>query len=466
MFFEGHPYVTVQITMNHSRFADLVVSLEYYTAPPLSHVWAKTKPLMTIRSSVQDHSDRVPWDRLSPAIREAVTLTCALGFEYIWIDSLCIIQNDEKEWESELTRMGIIFGNAAIVLAAHGPDLGLSRAPLQPIQDASRPEDNAVYCRQQIDHWPLFSASESTESWFGRAWCMQERILARRIIHFGEELSFECNTSIECECSWVNATRIAPPDGRTLKARVASARALIKEQPDSLHTVYELWGTYVTFCKDYSARGVTYATDTLPAVSALMASLAPYFGNYYAGLWQSHLLLCLQWQAWDTRACCRHKSYVAPSFSWASRSGAVRWVVPYTSKVPSGEFAAVIEVACTLASEDPFGGVSGGHITLRGRTTEMSIASKALDDQDRLKMIKDGSKECYVKIDSMDDMQEAYPGMMVTCLDVMRDRNDPYVSSLVILPVDPQRKQFRRIGFSRMLKEVFSEASEEEITIV
>ncbi|KAI4234973.1 MAG: hypothetical protein LQ352_008140 [Teloschistes flavicans] len=433
-FPKGHPYVDVHMNMAPFHFADAearrlpIAHLEYYTAPRL---------------------------------------------EYIWIDSLCIIQKDDLDWENELPRMSNIYGNAAVVFAVHGPDLGFHRAPVLPIRDIGRPDDNPVYCRQKIDHRSIFCAPTDAESWFGRAWCMQERIFARRILHFGgfcEELYFECNTEVSCECSRVNKTStVTEEEGRTLKAQVTSATALIKDQPESAHIGHQLWRLYVTCCEDYSARGVTFATDTLPAVSALMSSLAPYFGNYYAGLWQSHLLLCLQWEALYTSECSRHEKFVAPSFSWASRSGAVTWYMDL-SKMPTKDthdFAAVVDVACTVKGKDPFGGVSAGYVTLRGPLTEMSIASKDLfGPDDRMKMTKKGAKECYVTLDSREDIQEVYLGMMVTCLDVMRDKNGRFVSSLVLLPLDPLSRKFRRIGFSTMLVEHFDGASQEEITII
>ncbi|KAL8687117.1 MAG: hypothetical protein Q9218_006622, partial [Villophora microphyllina] len=298
-----------------------------YQYVALSHCWANTKPLMTVDSNIAEHGIRVPWDKLSQAIREAIVLTCALGLEYIWIDSLCIIQNDVRDWENELTNMGMVYGNAAVVFAAHGPDLGFEKVPLRPIQDPGKPKDNPVYCRQKIAHRSLFSAPIDTDSWFGRAWCMQERIFARRIVHFGgfcEELYFECNKGVTCECSRVSGTTSGKKhDDLTLKSQVTTALRLIREHPESLATSHELWATYVKICEDYTARGVTYANDTLPAISALMGTLARYLGEYYAGLWQRHFLLSLQWEALDTSQCSRQETFVAPSFSWASRSGAV-----------------------------------------------------------------------------------------------------------------------------------------------
>ena len=451
-------------------------SIRAYRYVALSHCWAHSKPLTTTRTNLLEHTICVPWDQLSPAIRQAVILAFALGFEYIWIDSLCIIQMDLADWESELPRMDMIYGNASVVFAAHGPELGLEKVPLQPIRDSKRLEDAPVYCRQKIDHHALFSAPMSTSSLFGRAWCMQERIFARRILHFGgfcEEVFFECNTGTRCECSRIRKSSLSSKSAdQTLKAQVTATLATIKEQNNSLTASNELWETYIKTCEDYTARGITFATDTLPAVSSLMSTFAPYLGNYHAGLWEHNLLLSLQWEALDSRECSRHNIFVAPSLSWASRSGPVIWYMD-SSKTPTEEthdFAIIIDVACTLAGKDPFGKISGGHITLRGHTTKIAIASTTLLAPDgRLKMAKEGAKECYVTLDSREDIETVRTGTLLLCLDIMRDKNglhNSYVSSLILLPVESQSNCYRRVGFSTMLAEHFTDASLEEITVV
>ncbi len=451
-------------------------SNETYRYVALSHCWAHSKPLATTRTNLSEHTVRVPWDQLSVAVRQAVVLTLALGLEYIWIDSMCIIQMDVADWESELPRMDMIYGNAFVVFAAHGPELGLEKIPLQPIQDPHRLGEAPVYCREKINHDVLFSAPMDNTAWFGRAWCMQERIFARRILHFGgycEEIYFECNTGTRCECSWVNeAGLLRNGANQTLKEQVTASLATIKEQSDILNASNDLWKTYITTCEDYTARGLTFATDKMPAVSSLMSSFAPYLGKYYAGLWEHNLLLSLQWEALDTRDCSRHNVFVAPSFSWASRSGPVIWYTDL-SKMPTEEthdFATIVDVACTLVGKDPFGKISGGHITLRGYVTEMKIESKTLLAPDgRLKLNKEGAKECYVTLDSREDIEVVQLGMLVTCLDIMRDGkglHDDYVSSLVLLPVESQSNCYRRVGFSTMLTEHFKDASLKAITIL
>ena len=154
------------------------------------------------------------------------------------------------------------------------------------------------------------------------------------------------------------------------------------------------------------------------------------------------MLLSLQWEALDTMDCSRHKLFVAPSFSWVSRSGPVIWyIIP--SETPTEEThcsATIVDVACTLVGKNPFGNICEGHITLRGSTTAMQIESKTLFAPDgRLMMTKKGVKECYVTVDSREDIESIRPDMSLTCLDIMRDRkglHNDYVSGLILLRVE------------------------------
>ncbi|KAH8669050.1 heterokaryon incompatibility protein-domain-containing protein [Xylariales sp. PMI_506] len=461
-----------------------VASLEETTNPTaiyryvaLSHVWSFTQPLKTTSENYSTHLREVPWYELSFPLRQAIVLilNLQLDLEYIWIDSLCIIQDDHEDKLKELPRMSMIYGRAEIVFAAHGPDLGFDKLALDPIHDIHRPDDPAVYCRAKIPHENMFTAPVDQSSWYGRAWCMQEMIFSRRILHFGgggEEVFFECNTLATCECGEMEDEMGS--DARTLKQQITKALAGAVQATDSPTFLRDLWNVYLTACENYTPRGVTFATDKLPAVSSLMHTFLPYLGKYYAGLWEYNILLNLQWEVSDTMRSDRYSEFVAPSFSWASVSGGVVWYMD-TDQVPTNEtnsFATVVEVSCETASRDPCTAVSSGHITLRGYVTQMKIEpSKLMWMPDgRVEMTRDGNESAYVTLDSKDDYEKIEPDMVVKCLDLMRDKQGQhgnFVSGLVLLPVDgSNRSQYRRIGFATMLEEHFQDAAIETVTIM
>ncbi|KAN0095096.1 HET domain containing protein [Hyaloscypha variabilis] len=443
----------------------------------LSHVWAYTEPHKTTRENFLEHKDRVPWQNLSQALQQAVALALTLGYEFLWIDALCIIQDDPSDKERELPRMSLIYGQAAVVFAAHGWDLGTEKVGLLAIQDKYHDGDALVYCRLKMDHSDFFSAPKDPVSWLGRAWCMQERIFAPRILHFGsstEELFFECNTLIRCECGGLNRDK----SQSTLKNKITEALARVGEEGGEggeggeIGFCNELWKVYITACENYTPRGVSFPTDSLSAVSSLMHRFVPHLGKYYAGLWEHNILISLQWEASETGLCRHHEEYIAPSFSWASRSGGVVWYMDM-SQLPTPkthEFATIVDISCKLAGSDPCGKVNSGYITLRGYATEMKIESKSQWFPDgKLKMCKEGFENCFVTLDSQEYLNRLQVGTVVKCLDIMRDKegyHGNYVSGLILLPVDGDASRYNRVGFSTMWEKHFQDAVLEDITIV
>lgn len=82
-----------------------------------------------------------------------------------------------------------------------------------------------------------------------------------------------------------------------MKEELTKALATIEENTESASYHDNIWKVYITACEDYSRRGITHPTGTLPAVSSLMNRFVPHLKKYYAGLWEHNLLVGLQWKA-------------------------------------------------------------------------------------------------------------------------------------------------------------------------
>lgn len=125
---------------------------EYLT---LSHHWARdphTQPKKTTRENLDGHKISIPIDCLNDSLRDAIQLTSKLHFEYMWIDSLCIIQDDAADWAQESSKMSDVYGNSVMTIFAAAPSRCFVRLQaLRSAESGFRPVDFGTREYQYID---------------------------------------------------------------------------------------------------------------------------------------------------------------------------------------------------------------------------------------------------------------------------------------------------------------------------
>jgi hypothetical protein len=97
-----------------------LVETQQKSAPylTLSHCWGNKKIITTTKATLKSRKSDIPWLSLSRTFQDAITITRELGFRYLWIDSLCIIQDDKKDWERESAKMASIYADSWLTIAA------------------------------------------------------------------------------------------------------------------------------------------------------------------------------------------------------------------------------------------------------------------------------------------------------------------------------------------------------------
>ena len=190
----------------------------------LSHMWGAhpEQQLQLSQSRLEEFQTAIPEEELSEVYRTAIKMTLDLGYRYLWIDSLCILQDSSEDWSSEATRMGVIYRNAVCSLSfLYPPEMGVNplhdrrakspcifrRATLSGPGLIARPSPafftkygNFQYGKAllpKIEHWGKYWEWLDWTKWplFSRAWVLQERLLCRRhIVVIGyDHLLFECS---------------------------------------------------------------------------------------------------------------------------------------------------------------------------------------------------------------------------------------------------------------------------------
>lgn len=176
-----------------------------YTA--LSHRWGEHPPskdnprFCTTDGNLSTRLDGFSVSKLPKTFQDAVRVTRELGIEYLWIDSLCIIQWNADDWKREAGRMEDVFASAYCTIAATSAvdsNAGFlarnSSAEYVRVQDAAG--NQVCICTHMDD----FEKDVEQAGLNKRAWVMQERVLAKRTIHFSANQTYwECGEGVHCE---------------------------------------------------------------------------------------------------------------------------------------------------------------------------------------------------------------------------------------------------------------------------
>jgi len=163
-----------------------------------SHCWGTKRPLVTTRDNIRSWKEAIAWHLIPKTFQDAIEYTRALKIRYLWIDSLCIIQDDIQDWQTQAGKMAEIYQNSFLVLAATASqdcESGLfpKRLPRRESHiirgiDSSN-QKYRIYVRKRTPHFcdrlcQNDIALEMNFPLMTRAWVYQERLLAPRVLHF------------------------------------------------------------------------------------------------------------------------------------------------------------------------------------------------------------------------------------------------------------------------------------------
>jgi hypothetical protein len=276
----------------------------------ISHRWHHANMPKLLSSNIKDLKRNIDVFTLPQTFQDAIFFARRLSISYVWIDALCIVQDDKEDQGPEIAKMDHIYRNAILnvgaVAAAESNSNSLStglfvdRDPreITPFALTIKRKDYEHICFAHVDDtW-----SSSHSALFQRGWVLQERLLSRRTVFFGEQLRWECSETIATEAFPSRIPGLAGPPGLGLPGINAPLRlgtvlkrrygtATQKYKCDSHN--YDGWQSIV---EQFTRCRLSYEKDFLPALSGLASRFQAELGSqYHAGLWRNDLIRGLLW---------------------------------------------------------------------------------------------------------------------------------------------------------------------------
>lgn len=164
----------------------------------LSHRWGSRMP-KTTKENINSRKQSIDYDELPKTFQDSITVTRELGVKYLWIDALCIIQNDLEDWKRESRLMGDVFSSAYCTLSVRVTEREgfLTNRPDRRCIKLQTGEYSPIFICEQIDD---FEQDVENAPLSRRGWVFQERVLSRRTIYFTNRQAYwECGVCIRCE---------------------------------------------------------------------------------------------------------------------------------------------------------------------------------------------------------------------------------------------------------------------------
>jgi hypothetical protein len=432
----------------------------------LSHCWGAHQPLRTTHENVLRLKNCITWSLLPRCFQDAISLTMQLGLSYIWIDSICIVQDDKDDWAVESERMGAIYGNAFLVISAAraaNSNQGLFSSHLgkgQQILETGFSQEtlpSKILIRRNIQHEQFIQLDrrfnwDLKEPLLDRAWAFQERLFAKRVVHFAaDELVWECNSEAKCQCSgsWVfqQSEYFKLKWARTIQHQEADVGA---DTEEDMRRMSSWWDVVEAF----SGRKLTYKTDKLPAISAAARQFSSFgLGRYIAGMWENYLLQSLLWACDSYYTPLSRDHYSAPTWSWAS----VQTPVNRPPSLSDINLCIVVRTDCVPTTTTGYGQVSLGAITLKGIILQTQIHPSASQGR---------RKYCLQNVNFLPDVAWTGDptGMTVYCLMIAKSSLGSICC--LVLRHEAQLGLYYRIGTISLQLMAFSRQAREETIII
>ncbi|KAK3381259.1 heterokaryon incompatibility protein-domain-containing protein [Podospora didyma] len=312
----------------------------------LSHCWGSKPALMTTHSNIEELQQGICTSNLPRTFLDAFAVARKLGIRYLWIDCLCITQDDRADWETQARMRSSVYERAFLTIASTRSGSGeipflRDDAPMF-IPDAEtffrgtfNDQQGNFYLKNTAKEPHADAAHFISEAPLNkRGWVLQERLLSRRILHFADDqVYWECRRhALGLEGSVFRAD--------SSQGFLFPLPSLIQKLHISHNTPDDLFlKTWLHIVEFYSACQFTFEQDRPTALLGLVDRLGRLTRRrYFEAQWfmpsSSELPISMLWTACGSGARHKPEQPMSPSWSWLSAAGEFSFASVATKSTP------------------------------------------------------------------------------------------------------------------------------------
>ncbi|KAI0835345.1 heterokaryon incompatibility protein-domain-containing protein [Hypoxylon sp. FL0890] len=381
----------------------------------LSYCWGGDQPYKTTRSrmkSMKSDSLRLPYEKLARSVQDAIKVTLGLGLKYLWVDALCIIQDDDGDKVEQIAEMPRIYNQACVTIVAARSDravmgfldeIDLAKTTRLSVKLPFRcPDQTGTLGSAYITY---IEDSREPEPIHFRAWTLQERYLSNRYLEFGRnQMRWTCASSGTkdgyCDGWKREDSDSAPTHVLFIYRELQQDLEDMASRGSSAEWIAEwIWGRWDAMVHHYTPRKLSVLTDRSLAISGIAQVFGSHIkDDYLAGLWKSTLPSFLCWQVTldEHERLPRPVDYQGPSWSWTGINGPVNFI--FARSCERDCRAVLLDVDIQLVNAyAKYGSVRRGILTLKGPLIEATWRRDTTDDSLELRTGRDS------KVDDPDE---------------------------------------------------------------
>ena len=453
------------LTLQACHESSVPIILEYAA---LSYMWRGPQRFLTTKDSLEARMTKIDLEDLPGTLRDAVLVCRAIGIQWLWVDVLCIIQDDPQDKLEQVKTMGEVFRSATLTIIAAfslGSDEGFLSdtfgnvtLPFQRFHDntSSGRQGSVCLIKKQLDT-PRFPIET-------RGWTMQERLLSTRLLFFHPgRIDWVCREShlFAGSSSSYSVNLIDESVTR-------SNRYLDKWDPNAsdmnLDVNLQIRRWY-NLSSAFSERMLSDPLDRLPALAGVAKELRrefPGIGDFVAGLWTTNLAQQLLWKIdFDRQPKWRLNKFIGPSWSWISIESP--FMLPTFATMPADIRLEIPDHEIQHdVSSDRYGSLSAASLRVRGRlkTAQWNISTQQIESPNGLSLT--GNTKTVA--DSMGYASQgpyARSSVDIYCLEVqdarywarhIKTERGPAFTGLLLFRCPGAQSTYRRAGLFSLAK--------------